>query len=38
MTSDDGSIELPDVAAPEMVLTVTHDDLTVRLEWEWEAS
>ncbi|EME35904.1 UNVERIFIED_CONTAM: DEAD/DEAH box helicase [Kocuria sp. CPCC 205295] len=36
MTSDDGSIELPDVAAPEMVLTVTHDDLTVRLEWEWE--
>ncbi len=36
LTNDDGSIELPDVAAPEMVLIVTHDDLTVRLEWEWE--
>ncbi|KAA9394688.1 DEAD/DEAH box helicase [Kocuria coralli] len=38
LTNDDGSIELPEVAAPEMVLTVTHDDLTVRLEWEWEYS
>ncbi|ROZ61921.1 DEAD/DEAH box helicase [Kocuria soli] len=38
LTNDDGSIELPEVASPEMVLTVTHDDLTVRLEWEWEYS
>lgn len=36
LTNDDGSIELPEVAAPEMVLSVEHDDLTVRLEWEWE--
>lgn len=36
LTNDDGSIELPQVAAPEMVLTVQHDDLTVRVEWEWE--
>lgn len=36
LTNEDGSIELPEVAAPEMVLTVVHDDLTVRLEWEWE--
>lgn len=38
LTNDDGSIELPEVAAPEMVLTVDHDDLTIRLEWEWEYS
>lgn len=38
LTSGDGSIELPEVAPPEMVLTVHHDDLTIRLEWEWEYS
>lgn len=38
LTNDDGSIELPHVAPPEMVLTVDHDDLTIRLDWEWEYS
>ncbi|MDO5617588.1 DEAD/DEAH box helicase [Kocuria sp.] len=38
LTNDDGSVELPEVAPPEMVLTVQHDDLTIRLDWEWEYS
>ncbi|NKE09039.1 MULTISPECIES: DEAD/DEAH box helicase [Kocuria] len=38
LANDDGSIELPHVAPPEMVLTVHHDDLTIRLDWEWEYS
>lgn len=36
VTTTDGSLELPQVADPEMILTLTHDDLTVRVEWEWE--
>lgn len=36
VTAKDGSLELPQVADPEMVLTVHHDDLTERVEWEWE--
>ncbi|MEF3121057.1 SNF2-related protein [Kocuria flava] len=36
VAAGDGSIELPQVADPELVLTLEHDDLTVRTAWEWE--
>lgn len=36
ITSEDGSLELPEVADPELVLGIRHDDLTERVEWEWE--
>ena len=36
ITSGDGSLELPEVADPELVLSIHHDDLTERVEWEWE--
>ncbi|GGG42387.1 DNA helicase [Kocuria dechangensis] len=32
----DGSIELPQVADPELVLVLEHQDLTIRVRWEWE--
>ena len=32
----DGSIELPQVADPELVLTLEHQELTIRARWEWE--
>ncbi|MFW6188308.1 MAG: SNF2-related protein, partial [Actinomycetota bacterium] len=34
--SGDGSIELPQVADPELVLTLEHQELTIRARWEWE--
>ncbi|RKQ34078.1 DEAD/DEAH box helicase [Kocuria tytonis] len=36
VTADEDSLVLPQVADPEFVLTVHHDDLTERVEWEWE--
>lgn len=36
VTAGEDSLVLPQVADPELVLTVHHDDLTERVEWEWE--
>ncbi|MDO4919313.1 DEAD/DEAH box helicase [Kocuria sp.] len=36
VTAQEESLVLPQVADPEFVLTVHHDDLTERVEWEWE--
>ncbi|CAL8896799.1 DEAD/DEAH box helicase [Kocuria varians] len=36
VTAGEESLTLPQVADPEFVLTVHHDDLTERVEWEWE--
>ena len=36
VTAQEDSLVLPQVADPELVLTVHHDDLTERVEWEWE--
>lgn len=34
--SSDGSVELPQIIPPELVLTAAHKPGTLRLEWEWE--
>ncbi|WP_330446334.1 SNF2 family helicase [Kocuria rhizophila] len=36
VTAGEDSLVLPQVADPEFVLSVHHDDLTERVEWEWE--
>ena len=36
VTAGEESLVLPQVADPEFVLTLHHDDLTERVEWEWE--
>ncbi len=36
VTAGEDSLVLPQVADPQFVLTLHHDDLTERVEWEWE--